>query len=67
MQLAIFQILVNIGVQRIVHLPGRAAELDPSAAASHALYLQSLRLEPGRDPVQVVLAGTEAVGILLRR
>ena len=42
MQLAIFQILVNLRMKRILHLLGRAAELDPGAAASHALDLSNL-------------------------
>ncbi len=67
MQLAIFQILVNLGVKRILHLPGGAAEFDPGAAASHALHFEALRLEPGGQSVHVILAHAEAVGVLFRR
>src|ERR1700733_690005 len=67
MQLAIFQILVNPGAKSILHLPGRPPEFDPGAAAGHALNLQPLRLEPGRDPIYVILAKAEAVRVLLRR
>ena len=67
MQLAIFQVLVNLGIERVFHLLGRAAELDPGAAACHALHREALRREPRADLVHVISAHTEAVGILLRR
>ena len=66
MQLAILQILVDLGMKRILYLLRRAAEFNPGAAAGHALNLQALRLKPRRDSVHVTLAHTETAGILFR-
>src|ERR1700678_1281108 len=54
-------------MKSLLHLLGRAAEFDPGAAARYALHCETLRLKPRRDPVHVVLANAETLGVLLRR
>ncbi len=56
--LAVDHVLVNCGMQRLLHLAGGAGELHHSAALGRA-HLKSMRLQPRSDGLNVSVAGAE--------
>ena len=67
MDLAVQVVPMDLSVQGILHLLGRAAESNKRAASGHVVDGKALRLQPGDSLIDVAPAKTEAIRILLRR
>src|SRR5580692_1816792 len=61
---AIHVVGADFRLESALHLGGVAAEGKGVTTARNVDHLETLRLEPGGDPIDVVLAETETVGIL---
>ena len=57
-------LMVNLGLKRGFHLRRQAIESDPIPTPRHGDHLQSVRLEPCAEGVDILLARSEPVGVL---
>jgi len=60
-------VAVNLRMECVLHLFGRAAEFDGSPARGHFGHLKPPALEPAGNGVDVFLSGAELLAELLRR
>ena len=66
MPLAVHVQMMDLGVEGIPHLPGRARKIDYHAARVHRVHGEALRLQPGRYRVDIVLRRAELAAELRR-
>jgi len=56
---------MNFRMEGLVHLPGRAREIDEDTARINHVHPEAVRFEPARDRVQILLRQAEPLAKLL--